>query len=116
MEVALTNLGKVTTGDWHDFWIKFKMAWIRVPDASSDEASRLFMGKVPAFMINWIIEEQESRNRKRPVVNVRGGGYSPAEIKARLHSLVGVNPQKILPKASGEAMFVLGRERKQKSY
>lgn len=107
VEVALQNQGKITSGHWHNFWVKFKIAWLRVQDATPDEAYRMLLSKLPNFMINWVVEEQESRNRKHPMVNVRvPGAFTAVEIKESIQKLLNIVPQKIIPKPNGDTWVV----------
>ena len=47
------------------------MGWVKVPEATQEDAYHLLMNKVPMFILNWIVEEQTLRSRRRHVVALR---------------------------------------------
>jgi hypothetical protein len=46
-EVSLPWHGKLSSKEWNDFWVNFRMGWARVPEATHDDAYHLLMNKVP---------------------------------------------------------------------
>ena len=102
-DVTLPNAGKVTREEWHNFWIQFCTASHNVRDATPEEASRLILGRVPAFIAGWIIEEQEKKSQRKPVVRVTAvSGLTADAVKDSFTRLTGYSPIAVEIKGGGE--------------
>ena len=69
-ELSLPTSGKINVVDWRDFKIKFMDIWHDIPKANQEESYQILMGKMPNFITNWIIEEQERQRRKAPRITI----------------------------------------------
>ena len=89
-EVTMRNEGKVNRREFNDFVLRFRVAWHRVKDATPEEARRLFLERVPNFISNWCLEEEDKKNAQNPVVKmVALPGLLEEGIKESVRQLTG---------------------------
>jgi hypothetical protein len=101
-EVSLPSYGKLSSKEWNDFWVNFRMGWARVPEATHDDAYRLLMNKVPMFLMNWIVEEQTLRSRRHPIVSFRMAPNSTeTQVQKCIQVVMGIRVQKVVKKSDG---------------
>jgi hypothetical protein len=60
--VYVSTTGKISPRDWEAFRLRFRMAQKEVFYATEEEAYRLFMNKLPQFMLTWIAEKEYKLN------------------------------------------------------
>lgn len=102
-DTTMPTEGKVRGEDWHDFYVRFCTGWYNVKDSTPDEAMRLLLNRVPAFISNWIIEEQERRAWQHPKVRLCSvSGLNEPGVKASVRAMVGAEPVRVEVKPDGE--------------
>ena len=105
-EVTLSNTGKVTGADWHDFWVRFCRAAFGVKDTTPEETARLLMSRVPAFISTWVIEEQEKISWKNPTLLVSTiAGLPTQAVMDTFQALVGEAPKEVSEKSAGQYLL-----------
>jgi len=105
-EISLTHAGKIQMAQFKDFETKFRLGEIDVKDATPHESYRTLMEKLPPFMVNWVVEEEEKMRQKRPTVALSGlPGLGVQGISRNIEHWIGVPPREITPIA-GDAFLV----------
>ena len=107
-EVTLFNQGKVTTREWQEFEVNFKLARQGVKDVSEGEAKRLLLQKTPPFILRWITEEEERRTMNQPTVRMNvPRNITVAGVGQSILELIGKRPTKVSKINEGEYEIVL---------
>jgi hypothetical protein len=89
-----------------DFETKFRLGEIDVKDVTPHEGYRMLMEKLPAFMVNWVVEEEEKLRQKRPTVAISGlPGMGVQGLVRNIEHWIGVTPREITP-IGGDAFVV----------
>ena len=68
--IALPASGKVNGEVWNIFETNWKTHLLNLPEVQEEEAQRVLMSRLPAFITNWIIKEQYKRNARDPKVGL----------------------------------------------
>ena len=100
-DLALQNTGRIGLVEWRDFRVKFLDVWGDIDEASPEEAYQMFMGKMPQFIGNWVIEEQERRRRKAPKILVSPVIAAAQQIRDNMEEMAGDIPRKVTDKGAG---------------
>ena len=96
----IAHQGRITSREWRDFEVRFKMAMRKVSDANDGEAHRLLMDRLPNFMVGWVVAE----TAKLPpcaVMHIQGE-YDIEALRAAVQSMAGVTPKEIEAKGLGK--------------
>ena len=99
-EVYIAHKGRITSREWRDFEVRFKMAMRKVSDANDGEAHRLLMDRLPNFMVGWVVAE----TAKLPpcaVMHIQGECDMEA-LRTAVQSMAGVTPKEIEAKGLGK--------------
>jgi len=103
-DVYVSTTGKISPRDWEAFRLRFRMAQKEVFDATEEEAYRLFMNKLPQFMLTWIAEKEYKLNEQNPVVLMNAiPNLDEEAVKRTVQKFVGKAP--ISVEISGPAVY-----------
>ena len=101
----MPNTGKIGLIEWRDFKVKFMDIWSDIPDASAEETYQMMIGKMPQFICNWIIEEQEKRRKKAPKVMISPIVASLVRMRESLYDLARERPREIVDRGQGACLM-----------
>lgn len=91
--------------------IEFSEAQRNVPEATEGEAKRLLMNKLPEQMVQWVVEKQDRRNEKAPIVCFNAGmAMSEGQLSTVIKTLTREVPTKIVPKENFDYWLTFGDE------
>ncbi len=103
-DISIHTEGKISPREWESFRVRFQMAQKEVNDATEEEAYRMFMNKIPQFMITWISEKEYKLNEQNPVILMSAIPNLPLEaVKKTIQKFVGKAP--ISVDAAGPAVY-----------
>jgi hypothetical protein len=60
-DLTLCHQGRVTSRDWENFKVDFKLCRQKIKDASEGEVKRLLIEKMPPFIVHWITDNETVR-------------------------------------------------------
>jgi hypothetical protein len=102
-DVELRNPGKVTAEAWKEFEVRFRSAWLEVPDSTVQEAYRLLQTKLPQFAMAWVHEREIKMTQGNSILCVIAPpGYTEAEFAEGARRMVGHAPRKVVVEPEGK--------------
>ena len=105
-ETNLPTGKKIGKEEWQDFQIRFETARHDVEDATPDEAYRLLIEKLPPFISNWVVEQEDKMTRQKPTLEVVGvPGMSILSMTDSVIELTGQRPLDVIPRG-GRSFWV----------
>ena len=91
--LELKNMGKLKAQDIKHFEVQFYDALKNIGDTTEAEIFRILMCKLPEFLRQWVLEEQEKRGASAPIVEFSAvPGLSETNALNTITALVGEAP------------------------
>jgi len=107
-DLTLVSTGKIQEPHWREFRIKFYDIWSDIPQANEEEAYQTLIGKLPDFIMAWVIEEQEKQKFRKPQVIISPlVGMGEVQIAQSLQAIIGVKPRAVGRRNASEVVVEL---------
>ena len=104
--LMLPRNGRITTKEFKKFEVDFRTIWMEVKDANPSEARRKLLSKMPQYMVQWVMEAQDRKNKERPWVLLTGvDDYSAEEMQESMKVALGFAPHKVEIKGAGRYLL-----------
>ena len=93
-ELELNKDQQIEIQEWRDFKVKFLDIWHDLPSTGADEAYQMLIEKMPPFIINWIVDEQEKRKFRAPKATISPfSDMTRTEILDSIEELIEIRPK-----------------------
>jgi hypothetical protein len=111
-ELQLSKEGQIDVEDWRDFQTKFNNLCHDIASIGPEEAYQILVEKFPPFIVNWMVEEQDKRNRRSPKVTISPlGEATKREVQDCIEQLIEERPRDAWVLTAGKWVLQFDAER-----